>query len=235
MKLVNIQKRYGEKIVFQDFSLQIAEGEILCVLGPSGSGKTTLLNILCGLCSCDGEKQNAPDNAAYIFQEHRLLPNLTVAENLRYAGGMVENIEKILQQIGLEEKKNCRPKQLSGGEKQRVSIARAFLNNAPLILMDEPFSSLDTALKIKMIKLFCKLWQQKKQTAVFVTHDIEEALMFSHRIVVLGDGKIIADVRTGIENKQRFPLPYGEENELRAILLNILLTQTKSLTKGENI
>ena len=105
MKLINVTKRYGEHTVFQDFNLEIKEGEILCILGPSGSGKTTLLNILSGLCEFIGETQNLPKKSAYIFQEPRLLPNLTVEENLRYVGGMVEDIDKILQQIGLQDKK----------------------------------------------------------------------------------------------------------------------------------
>lgn len=225
MKLVNVTKRYGENTVFQDFNLEIAEGEILCILGPSGSGKTTLLNILSGLCSFIGEKENVPQKPSYIFQEPRLLPNLTVEENLRYVGGMVEDIDKILQQIGLKEKKNSRPKQLSGGEKQRVAIARAFLYNAPLILMDEPFSSLDTPLKIKTAQLFASLWKERKSTAVFVTHDIEEALMLAHRIVVLDSGKIVADVRTGLEKEDCFPNEYGKENPLRQTLLKILLSK----------
>lgn len=223
MKLINVQKRYEKTIVFQDFSLEIKEGEILCVLGPSGSGKTTLLNMLCGICDFDGEQENVPKNSSYIFQEPRLLPNLTVVENLRYAGGMVENIDEILQKIGLEEKKNSRPKQLSGGEKQRVSIARAFLSEAPLLLMDEPFSSLDTALKIKTIELFCSLLKTHKKTVVFVTHDVEEALMLAHRIVVLDKGNIIADLRMGIENEASFPREYGAENPLRQQLLRIIL------------
>ena len=223
MKLINVQKCYGETTVFQDLSLQIKEGEILCVLGPSGSGKTTLLNMLCGICDFEGEQENVPKNSSYIFQEPRLLPNLTVVENLRYAGGMVENIDEILQKIGLEEKKNSRPKQLSGGEKQRVSIARAFLSEAPLLLMDEPFSSLDTALKIKMVELFCSLLKTHKKTVVFVTHDVEEALMLAQRIVVLDKGKIIADLRTGIENKRSFPCAYGAENPLRQQLLQLIL------------
>ena len=145
MKLINVTKRYGEKTLFQDFSLDIQEGEILCILGPSGSGKTTLLNMLCGLCDFLGCTENIPDKSSYIFQEPRLLPNLTVEENLRYIGGKKEEIDEILDKIHLQEKKDSRPKQLSGGEKQRVSIARAFLYDAPLLLMDEPFSSLDTA------------------------------------------------------------------------------------------
>ena len=232
MKLINVQKSCGEKTIFHNLSLDIIDGEILCILGPSGSGKTTLLNILSGLTSFTGETENVPNKTSYIFQESRLLPNLTVEENLRYVGGTPTEIEEILQQIGLQDKKHSRPKQLSGGEKQRVAIARAFLYNAPLLLMDEPFSSLDTPLKIKMAQLFAKLWQTHKTTSVFVTHDVEEALMLAHRIVVLDDGNVIADVRMGQEDKGKFPRDYGEENPLRQTLLQILLTKTKSTIGG---
>ncbi len=234
MKLINLTKSYGETTIFENFNLEIAEGEILCILGPSGRGKTTLLNILCGICNFMGDTENVPKKTSYVFQEPRLLPNLTVEENLRYVGGKTEDIESVLTQIGLQEKKHHRPNQLSGGEKQRVAIARAFLYDAPLLLLDEPFSSLDTALKIRLSKVFATLWSAYKKTAVFVTHDVEEALMLAHRIIVLDKGKIIADVRTGIEEKSQFPCEYGEDNALRQTLLKILLTE-KITDKGVNI
>ena len=130
MKL-DVSKSYGENVVFERLTLDIDDGQILCVLGESGGGKTTLLNILAGLTDYVGEVENAPKGVAYIFQEPRLLPNLTVEQNLHYAGGRYELIDKILQKTELLDKRNKRPKELSGGEKQRVSIARAFLSSAP--------------------------------------------------------------------------------------------------------
>ena len=147
---LRVSKSYNEKQVFDNLTLDIHEGEILCVLGESGGGKTTLLNILAGLIPYDGEVENAPSNVGFIFQEPRLLPNLTVEGNLLYAGGKSEQIEEILRKTELLSLRNKRPKELSGGEKQRVAIARAFLSDAKLLLLDEPFSSLDTALKIRI-------------------------------------------------------------------------------------
>lgn len=217
-----VSKSYGEEKIFDNFSLDVQEGEILCILGDSGAGKTTLLNILARLTDFEGGI-DAPEKVGYIFQEPRLLPNLTIEENLRYVGGMYESIEEILQKIGLFSLRKKRPKELSGGEKQRVSIARAFLSDAPLLLLDEPFSSLDTALKIRLAQVFVDLWQERKQTAVFVTHDLEEACMLAHRVVVLRKGKIVGDLR--LPNAEKFPRAYGGCEAEKEELLRILLAE----------
>ena len=210
MKLC-VSKSYGEKKVFENFRLEIGDGEIVAVLGKSGVGKTTLLNMLAGLTSYDGNIDPLPEKVGYIFQEPRLLPNLTVEENLYFAGGRDEDIEEILKKVELFELKDKRPKSLSGGEKQRVSIARAFLSNAKLLLLDEPFSFLDTALKLRLLETFTKLWREKKPTVVFVTHDLDEALTVAHRVIVLDEGKIVKELQvTG--NK-------SEKEELLEVLL----------------
>lgn len=219
MKL-KISKSYGEKKIFEDFSLDIKDGEVLCVLAESGAGKTTLLNILAGLTSYEGVIEDFPEKVGYIFQEPRLLPNLTVEENLRYVGGRVEFIDEILQKIGLFDVKDKRPNSLSGGEKQRVSIARAFLSDAKVLLLDEPFSSLDTALKIRLCRLFSKLWKEKKQTAIFVTHDIEEALMLSQRIVILKNRKIAKDFSLNGD----VPRDYGQNTQIKEEILKEILS-----------
>lgn len=225
ISLRNIRKNYGAKRVFDGLSLSIGKGKILCVVGESGGGKTTLLNILAGLVPFEGEISGKPDKISYIFQEPRLIPALTVRKNLEYAGGGSERIEKLLRGIGLSDCAEKRSSQLSGGEKQRVSFARAFLDDGDeesLLLMDEPFSSLDTALKIRLAGVFSELWQNGggRRTAVFVTHDPEEALMLSDRILLLRGGKIIADFPV---LRDKFPSPYGAPSELRERLLAALL------------
>lgn len=217
---LRISKSYGRQVVFEDFSLEIQEGEILCVLGESGGGKTTLLNMLAGLTPYEGTIQNVPKSVGYIFQDARLLPNLTVEENLRYTGGTTEQIEDVLRKTELFPLRCKRPKELSGGERQRVSIARAFLSNAELLLLDEPFSSLDTGLKVRISKFFAELWTEKKPTVIFVTHDLEEACMLGARVVVLKQGKIACDLRL---DDDAIPRKYASNPEFKEKLLSVLL------------
>lgn len=217
---INVSKTYGEKKVLDGFSLQVNDGEILCLLGASGSGKTTLLNILAGLTSYDGEIEDFPKSVGYIFQEPRLLPNLTVMQNLRYAGGRDELIVEILQKVGLYAHKDKRPSALSGGEKQRVAIARAFLSNSQVLLLDEPFSSLDTPLKIRLSQVFAGLWKEQKRTAIFVTHDVEEAWMLAHRVAVIKDGRVAAELTL---DKADLPRPYGAGEKDKKQILGLLL------------
>lgn len=224
--MISLCKSYSARKIFEEFSLPIEDGKILCILGESGGGKTTLLNILAGLTSYRGTLSGVPEQVSYIFQEPRLLPNLTVRGNLRYAGGGEKEIDDILEKTELTHCANKRPGTLSGGEKQRVSIARAFLIPSPLLLMDEPFSSLDTALKIRLAGVFAKLWTEEKnagilRTAVFVTHDLEEALMLADRVVVLRKGRIAADESL---TKSQFPAPYASPSPEREKLLSVLLS-----------
>lgn len=216
---ISVSKSYGQTKVFDNFVLEIREGEILCVLGESGGGKTTLLNILSGLTPYQGKLQDVPEKVGYIFQEPRLLPNLTVEENLRYAGGRDEDIEEILIKTELISLRKKYPEQLSGGEKQRVGIARAFLADAPLLLLDEPFSSLDTGLKIRLSKVFIDLWKEKGQTTVFVTHDIEEACMLAQRVAVLKGGEIVLDI---LMPDSELPREYGKGGEEKQRILKVL-------------
>ena len=218
LELKNISKRYGDVRVYENFDLSIDEGKITCVLGESGCGKTTLLNILAGTTSFDGD---APSCAcSYIFQQPRLVPNLTVEGNLRLVCRSAQKIEDMLKRVGLHEKRKAYPVELSGGQAQRVSIARAFLHPSELLLMDEPFSSLDTALKIRLIDFFCELWSVERRTAVFVTHDAEEAYMLSHRAVVLKEGKIVSDFRETSD----IPRPYGEKSAYKESILKAMLS-----------
>lgn len=187
MRITGLRKAYGERVIFDGLDLEIPEGKITCVLGESGVGKTTLLKILGGLTDYTGEIEGKK-KAAFVFQEPRLIAHMSVYENIEFAVGRYEGIEETLALVGLENNKMQRAGSLSGGEAQRVALARAFLFPAPLVLLDEPFSSLDTGNKLRVMKAFHGLFQRGKKTAVLVTHDLDEALALGHKIVLLKKG-----------------------------------------------
>lgn len=194
MELNNVSKSFGHLQVIKDFTLQIPVGEVLCLLGPSGCGKSTLLKILSGLdISYDGRLDGFEDKRiSYVFQESRLIPWLTVAENLRYVlEGQVEeselkdHIHKFLEKVGLIDFKDSYPNTLSGGMKQRVSLARAFSMPHDLLLLDEPFQGLNIELKDQLMTLLESLIEQDKKTVIMVTHDLEEAFRLGDNVVKL--------------------------------------------------
>lgn len=212
IEVKNLTKKYGELTVYENFNLGIEEGKVTCVLGESGCGKTTLLNCIARLTPYDG--YITPDRCSYIFQTPRLVPNLTVGGNLKLICKDEGAIDEILEKTRLSDKKNAYPKALSGGQAQRVALARAFLFGGELILMDEPFSSLDLKLKREISDLFLTVLKESGRTALFVTHDAEEALSLSHRIIVLGCGKIIGD----FDNEK------SDRDGVRRLLLSALLS-----------
>lgn len=196
MKLQSIKKLYGNRTVLKDFSFEIEEGKITSILGPSGCGKTTLLNIIAGLIPYEGEIIDGHEKISYVFQNQRLLPNLTVRQNLDFVIKSIiidrqerkKMIENVLKDMELSDRIDDYASELSGGMAQRVSIARAFLYPSTLILMDEALKGLDIALKKKITREFLSLWEKGKKTVLAVSHDIDEALELSDRIIVLNSG-----------------------------------------------
>ncbi len=191
-KIENLSKKYKKLSVYENFHLTIEKGKILALLGESGSGKTTLLNCIAGLTAFEGDVPKL--KCSYVFQSPRLVPNLTVTENLKLICKDENKISDMLKKVRLEDKAESYPVKLSGGQAQRVSLARAFLFESDIILMDEPLTSLDLKLKKEMADLFLSMWQNDKRTVVFVTHDVDEAVTFAHRIIVLCKGKIMYDI-----------------------------------------
>jgi ABC-type nitrate/sulfonate/bicarbonate transport system ATPase subunit len=203
--------------LYSNFNLTVADGQITCILGESGCGKTTLLNGIAGIIPYDGSITKV--KCSYIFQTPRLVPNLTVRDNLRLVCKNDDKICDMLKKVHLFEKANSYPKTLSGGQAQRVAIARAFLYDGDVILLDEPFSSLDLKLKQEMSELFLNIWQDTKKIALYVTHDIDEALSISNRIIVIHQGKITFDKLLN----SPVPRKNGEcESERRELIFNLL-------------
>ena len=192
LEIKNLTKKYGDLSVYNNFNLSIEKGKIIGVLGESGSGKTTLLNCIAGLTVFDG---NIPKlKCSYVFQTPRLVPNLTVKENLKLICKEEDKVLDMLKKVHLEDKADSYPIKLSGGQAQRVSLARAFLFDSDIILMDEPLSSLDLRLKREISDLFLSIWREDNRTAIYVTHDIDEAVTIAHRIIILRDGEISYDI-----------------------------------------
>ncbi|MCD8206031.1 MAG: ABC transporter ATP-binding protein [Clostridia bacterium] len=218
ISLRKVTKRYGKNTVFEDFNLDVEEGKITCVLGESGVGKTTLLNMLSGIVPYDGEISKV--RCSYIFQEPRLVPNLTVRKNLLLVSKDESRIDETLKSVGLYDKRDAYPVTLSGGEARRVDFARAYVYDSDVILMDEPFTSLDLKLKFEMMNLFADLQRQSKKTAIFVTHDIDECVMLSHRAIVLKVGKIMSDTRFPGEPVRS----YEETADIRGKIYDALMT-----------
>ena len=200
IKLVNVSKFYTvekESIkVLNGIDLNIPENKITVILGRSGCGKTTLLRLVSGLEDFDtGEILGVNlKRKAYVFQEDRLMPWLDVKSNITFGINKKElnqsRIEEIIETVGLEKFYNAYPSQLSGGMKQRVSIARAFAYDPDFIMMDEPFSALDYFTREQMQKELLKIHQRLKCSILFVTHSIDEALILADKIVILEKGVV---------------------------------------------
>jgi NitT/TauT family transport system ATP-binding protein len=199
LKLEHISKHFGSLEVFSDFSLELPEGRITCILGPSGCGKTTLLHLLSGQLQPDTGNISGVDSKhiAYVFQEPRLLPWKTVRGNLEFilsaqkdAGRMNEIVDHTLDVVGLRDFQFHYPAELSGGMKQRVALARAFAYPAELVLMDEPFRGLDIRMKQTLVETFRILWQEKKRTVLFVTHDLDEAIDLGEELILFSQAPV---------------------------------------------
>ena len=196
----NLCKNYGENQIFDNFNLEIFDGEVLVVLGESGSGKTTLLNILAGLTDYNGQVTGVQKPLSMVFQNDMLVKNLTVKENLLLVNKNAD-IDAVLSQVGLKEKQNEYIKNLSGGMARRVAIARALCFEAKTLFLDEPFINLDLALKFSLMDIIKK--EQQGKTIVLVTHDIKEAVYLADRIVVVSKGKVILECKNQKQDAEK--------------------------------
>ena len=191
----------GTVIALQDIDLDIAPGEFICLLGPSGCGKSTLLNAIAGFApptsghiTVDDRTINQPGpDRGMVFQEYALFPWMTVFENVAFGlelkrlprAAIAERVETLLRKLSLTDFRDRFPKDLSGGMRQRVAIARVLALDSPILLMDEPFGALDALTRRSLQDELIRIWAEFRKTIVFVTHGIEEAIYLADRVVVL--------------------------------------------------
>src|SRR5947209_8377864 len=202
IEIVGLRKQYGRDagavVALADIDLTVAPGEFLCIVGPSGCGKSTLLRILAGLDRQTGGtiKVNAagwPVENAMVFQESGLFPWMNVEKNVGFglmtrgvpAAEARMRVEDALKLVGLTKFRAHYPHQLSGGMRQRCAIARAFVTDPGMLLMDEPFAALDAQNRVILQAELVRLWEQSRKTVVYITHSIEEALLLGDRTVVM--------------------------------------------------
>ena len=214
LSIRNVAKTFGRNIVLRDISLDIAEGEFLTILGESGSGKTTLLRIIAGFESAtsgevwmggaDGKTDRLDNQPPYrrrvntVFQHYALFPHLTVEQNVGYGlrvakrpeAEINQRVTEALEKVKMTEHANKKPSKISGGQQQRIALARALVNRPGLLLLDEPLSALDANLRRQMQVELKSLQREVGIAFVFVTHDQEEAMVMSDRIALLRSGEL---------------------------------------------
>ena len=210
VRLENVTKKYGTTLAVKDFSAELEDGHLICLLGPSGCGKSTLLNMLCGIVPVtegkiffDDKDVTAlpPDqrNIGMVFQNYALYPHMTVSENISFPLEVLKvnkeerkaRVDAIAKLVHVDTLLRRYPSELSGGQQQRVAIARAMVKNPALLLMDEPLSNLDARLRLEMREEIRRIQKETGITTVFVTHDQEEAMSISDSILLMKDGLLI--------------------------------------------
>lgn len=208
LELKNITKRYENKTVLDQISIKIEEGEIVSILGPSGCGKTTLLNIILGMTGIEEGRIlfHNTDITSYpmekrgfniVFQDYGLFPNLNVWGNITYGLNnnrtlsSLQEVEELITLLGLTEHKQKNIEQLSGGQKQRTALARTLVMKPKILLLDEPLSALDGIMKESIKEMIKKISREYHLTTIIVTHDPEEALTLSDKVLIMNSGKVV--------------------------------------------
>lgn len=226
MKLTNIKLKYEDKIIYDNFNIEMPENRITCILGPSGCGKTSLLNIIAGIVKYEGSIDKKSDKVSFVFQNPLLIDHLTVYKNVELVlKREIKNkeernkiIENILKKTELLHEKDNYPPSLSGGMAQRLSLARAFAYKSDILLMDEPFKGFDISLKKRIINVFSELYSADRKTTILVTHDIDEAILLGDKIIVLGNNEITLERNLPTERRKNLSEYSNLKEEIYAIL-----------------
>lgn len=226
---VSFRRRGSTIHVFNDINFIIEPNEFVCILGPSGCGKSTVLNVIAqfikqtrGYVFVNRREVDSPGaDRGFVFQQNSLLPWKTVFQNVEFGlkirgvetAQRRELVKEYLSRVGLYKYRSSYPHQLSGGMQQRASIVRALVNFPSVLLMDEPFGALDAQTRHMMQELLLRIWNDYKSTVIFVTHDIEEAILLSDRIFVMGvdPGRIKEKITIPLERPRHLDLMYSQE------------------------
>src|SRR5215212_6292106 len=237
IRLRNLTKAFGDFVALDDVSLDIGRGEFFVVVGPSGCGKTTLLRILAGLETPSSgtidvhrpAESNRPVNSM-VFQGDSIFPWMTVWDNAAYGLRMRNASRSVIKEVvghyldrtGLSKFADRYPHQLSGGMRQRVSIARAFANDPEILLMDEPFSALDAQNKLLLQEELLRIWEEHKKTVLFITHSVDEAVILGDRIMIMTaqPGRVKTRVPVGLP-RPRNVLELQKEPEFGSLVHHI--------------
>ena len=192
------------RVVLEDVSLDVAEHEFVCVLGPSGCGKSTLLRIVAGLERQSLGTVDTSSRPSVVFQEHGVFPWLTAAQNIAYPlrlrgvppAQRAQRVDELLGMMGLKDFAAYYPAQISGGMRQRVSVARALADDGGVLLMDEPFGALDEQTRVSLQQELLRIWEQTSKAVMFITHSVDEALTLADRVLVMSTrpGRIIEEI-----------------------------------------
>jgi sulfonate transport system ATP-binding protein len=230
-RVCNLTRSFGDRRILDSLDLDIADGEFVAMVGRSGSGKSTLLRALAGLDRDVSGELQVNGTVAVAFQDSRLVPWKRVLANVRLGlrtDDPLSVARAALDEVGLDDHHEAWPLTLSGGEAQRVSLARALVREPSLFLLDEPFGALDALTRIAMHDLVLGLWERHRPAVLFVTHDVDEALALADRVLVLSDGRIAHESRVQPDRPREREHP--ELVALRARLLTELNVDTKGTT-----
>ncbi|MCP1505901.1 sulfonate transport system ATP-binding protein [Pseudomonas lundensis] len=234
VQLRNVVRQFGQQRVIDGLDLDIAPGEFVALLGASGSGKTTLLRSLAGLDSIDSGHLLVPKARAAVFQEPRLMPWKRAWKNVilgLHTPDAKARAVQALTEVGLAHRLEAYPATLSGGEAQRVALARGLVREPKLLLLDEPFAALDALTRIRMHRLIIELWRKHNPAVLLVTHDVDEAILLADRVIVLANGKIAEQLSIDLPRAR----DTGQEGfqEIRARLLSLLGVEVETVAVAE--
>ncbi|MDP4038362.1 MAG: ABC transporter ATP-binding protein [bacterium] len=216
IEVKNLVKYFGqdenEVFTVDDVSFKVAQGEFICIMGPSGGGKSTILRIIAGLEKYDnGKITGMPKEKGFVFQNFALFPWMSVKDNIGFGLKMMglskeqidQRVEELIKKMGLEGFEKAHPKELSGGMRQRVGIARALAINPEVLMLDEPFSSLDEIIALRLREELLKIWEETHKTVIMVTHSAEEAAFLADKVIILS--KRLARIVGIVENSLARP------------------------------